>query len=216
MTRDKLDPNKSGDDDAVSLTRDTRAVAYPLTRQGLASRGKRLGLPGATGLEYTIRRAGCMLASLNMLYAFLKERDCMTMDAINDLMVSHGCFDGPLLFFERGAGVLGLKAPAGERYRGTLKTTLEVAEIARQVFLDGKIACFHVDHDGKSQTGDIYGDHFIAAFAKIGDRYLCGDPATGKLVDIAIEGMSGTSLWQTDDGVIEKQYTVVGVIPVSL
>lgn len=214
--RDKLDPNKNGDDDAVSLVKDTRVTAYPLTRQGLASRGKRLGLPQSNGNEITIRRSGCMLASLNMLYAFLKGRECMTMDAINDLMVSRGCFEGPLLFFEKAAAVLGCNAPAGERYRGTLRTTLEVAEIARQVFLDGKIACFHVDHDGKSQTGDIYGDHFIAAFAKIGDRYLCGDPATGKLVDIAIEGMSGTSLWQTDEGVVEKQYTVVGVIPISL
>lgn len=215
MTRDKLDPNASGHDDAVTLVRDTREVAYPLLKQGDKHwRDHRLGVVASNGSMRTLGQAGCLLASLEMLRAFLKKESCLGLDLVNDALVTKGCFDGPLLFVEKAAFNMGIKALAGERYRGTIKTTLEASEILRQTFVDGKLAILHVDHDGTSQSGDLYGDHFIACFAKIGDRYICGDPATGELVDIDPEGVTGTSLWQANH--IEKHYTVVGVIPVSL
>ncbi len=216
MTRDRLDPGASGHDDAVSLARDTKEVAYPLLKQGAKSWGeKRLGVVASNGQMRTLSQAGCLLASLEMLRAFLKKEECLRLDLVNEALIAKECFDGPLLYVEKAADAMGIQALAAERYRGTVKTTLVASEMLRQAFADGKLAILHVDHDGTSQRGDLYGDHFIACFAKIGDRYLCGDPAPGALIDIDVGG-TGTSQWQTSKGVVEKQYTIVGVIPVSL
>jgi hypothetical protein len=181
--------------------------------------GRRMSSAGRT---FTIGGQGCLLTCLSMAVASLKQIVPVPPDQLNDMLVTKGCFDGPLLYVEHAAREMGAKAPNSERVRATTANTELVADAIKRCFDDRKIAILHVDHDDGARGGDVFGDHFVVAFRRNGQTIVCGDPATATIVDIDATTVRGHTRWPKFDAktgkaaMIDKNYTVVGVIPISL